>query len=190
MANNKLDEKQRRTMIIVIVYPVLVALIAVMLNFLAFGVNHFHAALPSNEIISSLIVSSILLVINHSWIMTATELTRVRYRLHATPEEWESSGTSKKDVSERAALEIERVHNTHRNSTENVVYFVLLSLILIFSSPTQLASVVWMIGFAIARLGYTYSYLAGNDNLRGIFMTLSLLGMYGIATYLVISLII
>jgi hypothetical protein len=39
-------------------------------------------------------------------------------------------------------------------------------------------------------LGYTYSYLAGKDGARGLFMSLSLLAMYGIASYLVMSLVV
>ena len=37
-------------------------------------------------------------------------------------------------------------------------------------------------------LGYTYSYLLGRTGLRGLFMSLSLLALYGIASYLAISL--
>ncbi len=84
--------------------------------------------------------------------------------------------------------ELERRHNTHRNTTENTIYFILLALVFVFVSPTTVAAQAWIIGFAIARLGYTYSYLAGKDNVRGLFMSLSLLSKYGIVSYLAMSL--
>ena len=45
-------------------------------------------------------------------------------------------------------------------------------------------------GFPLARLGYTYSYLAGKVEARGLFMSLSLAATYGIASYLVICLLV
>ena len=77
-----------------------------------------------------------------------------------------------------------------QNTTENVVYYVLLALIFVFSLPPTIVATVWLVGFAVARLGYTYSYLYGKDYARGLFMSLSLLAMYGLASYLVMSLII
>ena len=137
-----------------------------------------------------MVVAAVLLVINHTWLMTTTELTRVRFNLYATPEEWAASGTSREDAPEEGARELERRHNVHRNTTENAIYFILLAFVFFLVSPTTLATQVWIIGFAVARLGYTYSYLAGRDNARGLFMTLSLLAMYGIASYLAMSLVV
>lgn len=122
--------------------------------------------------------------------MTTTELTRATFKIYATPEEWIASGTHRDNISEEGLREIERQHNAHRNTTENVVYFVFLAIIFIFLSPTLLAAQVWIVGFPVARLGYTYSYLSGNDNARGLFMTLGLLALYGMASYLLISQII
>ena len=86
--------------------------------------------------------------------------------------------------------ELERRHNAHRNTTENTIYFILLVMIFALASPTTVAAHAWIVGYAVARLGYTYSYLAGKDGARGLFMSLSLLAMYGIASYLVMSLIV
>ena len=69
------------------------------------------------------------------------------------------------------------------------MYFTLLAGIFVLVSPPTLATQAWIIGFSVARLGYTYSYLAGNAGLRGLFMSLSLLAMYGMASYLAISVI-
>lgn len=185
-----LDNRQRRTMLIIIAYPIVVALIALILNLVVFGVAPYTPTMPSIEGAYVMVVTAILLTVNHSWVMTATELTRVRFRMYATPEEWAASGTSKESVSTQGADELERTHNAHRNTTENTVCFAILCSIFIFSSPTFLALIVWLIGYALARLGYTLSYLTGNDNARGICMTLSLLSMYGMATYLATSIII
>ncbi len=186
----KTDEShQRRTMTIVKAYPLGVLVIAVGLNFFVFGVDPVSVSLPSVDSIRELIIAAVLLVINHTWLMTTTELTRVRFKMYSTPEEWVSSGTSRQDAPEEGVRELERRHNTHRNTTENTIDFVLLVLVFVSVSPTTLAAQAWVVGYAVARLGYTYSYLAGNDQARGAFMSLSLLALYGIASYLLMSLI-
>ena len=183
------EDRQRRTMTIVKAYPLGVLVIAVVLNFFVFGVDPVAVSLPSADSIRALIIAAVLLVINHTWLMTSTELTRVRFKMYSTPEEWVSSGTSRQDAPEEGVRELERRHNTHRNTTENTIYFVLLALVFVSVSPTTLAAQTWVVGYAVARLGYTYSYLAGNDKARGAFMSLSLLAIYGIASYLLMSLI-
>ncbi len=183
--------RQRNPLVnVVIFYPFGVLLIVISLNFLAFGVSPFAISTPSPELILALGISAILLVINHTWIMTATELTRAKYGIYATPEEWAASGKERANVSSKGHYELERHHNTHRNTTENTIYYILLALIFSFLSPTPLAANIWLVSFTIARLGYTYSYLFGKDNLRGLFMTLSLLSLYGMASYFALSLII
>ncbi len=170
-------------------YPLGVLLIGVALNLFVFGVKPASVAVPSTESFLALVISAVLLVINHTWIMTTTELTRVRFKMYSTPEEWAASGTSRKDAPEEGLVELERRHNAHRNITENTVYFVLLALVFALASPPSVAALVWIVGFAVARLGYTYSYLAGKDAARGLFMSLSLMAMYGIASYLAMSLV-
>ena len=181
-------EQQQRTIAIVKAYPLVVLLISLILNVFVFKVNSIAVALPSSECIHALVVSAVLLVVNHTWLMTTTELTRVRFSMYATPEQWVANGTSLQDMPELGSRELERRHNTHRNTTENVVYFIFLALILVLISPTTIAAQVWIFGFPLARLGYTYSYLTGKDDIRGIFMSLSLLATYGMASYLVMGL--
>ncbi len=176
-------------MAIVKVYPLGVLAIGVVLNLFVFGVNSVAVALPSTVSIRALIIAAVLLVINHTWLMTTTELTRLRFKMYSTPEEWAASGTSRLDAPDEGLRELERRHNTHRNTTENTIYFILLVLVFVSVSPTTLAAQTWIVGYAVARLGYTYSYLAGNDRARGAFMSLSLLAMYGVASYLVMSLV-
>lgn len=185
------DEKrrERRMMTIVIGYPLGVLVISAALNFFVFGVNPFVVALPSTWCIRALVIAGVLLALNHTWIMTATELTRVRFKMHSTPEEWTSSGKSPEDAPKEGIRELERNHNAHRNTTENTVYFTLLAFAFVFASPSTVAAQAWLIGFGVARLGYTYSYLAGMSGARGLFMTLGLLAMYGMASYVVISLV-
>ena len=122
--------------------------------------------------------------------MTATELTRVSFKMYTTPEEWAASGTRPQDAPVEGLRELERHHNTHRNTTENTIYYVLLALTFVVVSPAPFAAQAWLIGFAVARLGYTYSYLRGKDGARGVFMSLSLLAMYGMASYLLVSLVV
>lgn len=184
-----LDERQRRARLLVIGYPCAIVMIATLLNLFVFGVTPYIPSLPSLAPAQSLIVAALLLTLNHSWLMTATELTRVRFRMYATPEEWAKSGTRMEDIPKTGFVELERAHNAHRNTTENAIYFGLLATAFIFADPEKWSAIVWIIGFALTRLGYTYSYLRGNDDLRSLFMTLSLLSMYGIASHLLISLI-
>jgi uncharacterized MAPEG superfamily protein len=158
------------------------------LNWFAFGIDPAVTSLPSAGVLSALVVSAILLVVNHTWLMTSTELTRLKYGLKATPEEWVASETRREDISKEGWRELERRHNAHRNATENSVYFVILAMIFSVVSPTVTAAQAWIIGFAVARLGYTFSYLSGWDDIRGVFMSLSLIAMYGMVSYLLISL--
>ncbi len=157
------ERRKRRSMSIVRFYPISVLFISVLLNVFVFGVSPSVVALPSAACISSLVIAAVLLVINHTWLMTTTELTRVRFKMYATPEEWAASGISQKDVPDEGLRELERRHNSHRNTTENAIYFALLAFIFVLVSPTNLAAQVWIIGFAVARLGYTRG---GSGNLH------------------------
>ncbi len=185
---NANDQKRRqRNMMIVKAYPFALLLISAGLNFFVFGINPLAPALPAVGSIHALVVAAVLLVINHTWLMTTTELTRARFKMFATPEEWAASGTRQQSAPGEGVRELERHHNAHRNTTENTVYFAFLALIFVMVSPTIYAAYAWIAGFTVARLGYTYSYLKGKDGLRGLFMSLSLLAMYGMASYLAMS---
>lgn len=168
-------------------YPFALVLLSIAVNLVMFGVKPVEITLPTPEAYAALTVAGVLLIANHTWLMTATELTRVRFNLAATPEERAAKGIDGQAPSQAAVDELGRHHNAHRNSTENAVYFVLLVLILVFVSPPNLSVQVWAIGFGVARLGYTYSYLAGKTGLRGLFMSLSLLPLYGMASYLALA---
>ncbi|MFQ5609857.1 MAG: MAPEG family protein [Woeseiaceae bacterium] len=173
---------------IVTAYPFALILLAILLNTLVLGISSIVVSSPASESVRALILAVALLVINHTWIMNSTELTRTRHGLHSNPEEWAASGDDPEKASAEGLDEVEMRHNAHRNTTENTVYFVLLSLIFVVVSPPELAVQVWTIGYAAARLGYTYSYLNRKVALRGVFMSLSLLAMYGMASYLFIGL--
>lgn len=175
-------DTQNNSFWIIKAYPFGVLVLAIAINFM-FGIEPIQISNPSREIIGLLSSSAIILVINHSWIMTVTELTRNRFKIFASPEEWDSSGRSKSDITEKGGFEIERCLNTHRNTTENIVYYIFVLAVFSLVSPCMVAAWVWILLFPIARLGYTYSYFAGNDNIRGVFMSLTLLSVYGMASY-------
>lgn len=192
MVNTEKNENkgQSRTRVIVVAYPFAILIVGIALNMFAFGVDPFTVAFPSIELITALVIAVILLIINHAWLMTATELTRIRFEMYSTPEEWAASGKKAEDAPLKGVDELKRHHDTHLNTTENIVYYILLVVLFVFASPPGVAAQVWIVGFAVARLGYTYSFLSGKDNARGLFMTLSLLPMFGMASYLVISLVV
>ena len=188
----KVDQTERdrraRARLILIGYPVVILLVSVVVDVFVLGVEPLVFAAPSAWSLRALIAASVLLVFNHTWIMTATELVRGRYRLQATPEEWTEAGLRAEDAPAEGVRELQRCHNLHRNSTENTVVFALLVLPFVMVSPSPTIAGVWIVGFAVARLDYTFAYLAKRTGVRGAFMTLSLLAMYGVATYLVAGL--
>ena len=155
-----LDKRTRKGMTIIIAYPIVVCLVSLALNTFVFDAQSMVVALPSTESIQALIVAAVLLTINHTWLMTATELTRARYKLFATPEEWSASGTKAQDASPDGLRELARHHNAHRNATENTACFI-----------------------------HAYGYLSRSDNTRGLFMTVGLLAMYGLGSHLVLGLV-
>jgi uncharacterized MAPEG superfamily protein len=173
--------------LIILAYPVALILIGVGLNVFAFGVYPPIVALPSIQVVYALAISAVLLVLNHTWLMTATELTRLNHNMYASHEEWAANGARKEDVTQRGWIELDRHHNAHRNATENTVPFVFLVVVVSMVSPSVLMAQIWIIGFAVARLGYTFSALQGKSGLRGVFMSLSLLALYGLASYLALS---
>ncbi len=181
------ESRVRRFTLIILAYPVVLILIGIGLNLFLFGFGPPVIALPTMAIVWALIVACTLLVFNHTWLMTATELTRLNYNIYASHEEWIQNNARKEDVSERGWTELERHHNAHRNTTENTVYFIILASLLSVVSPSVFAAQLWFIGFSVARLGYTFGALRGNSGLRGLFMSLSLLSLYGLTSYLVLS---
>lgn len=187
MTSENPEQKAKNSGWIIKLYPIVLVLFSIMINSI-FWQSPIVVELPTIEIIQILSISAALLVFNHSWIMTATELTRFRFNIFASPEEWKSSGKSKTSISEASQFEIDRHLNTHRNTTENLVYYLFLAMIFSFTSPEFLSASMWLLMFPLARLGYTYCYFRGKDNLRGIFMSLALLSIYGLVSYLIINL--
>jgi uncharacterized membrane protein YecN with MAPEG domain len=181
------QKRIRKFSFIIQAYPIVLILISLGLNVYVFGVQPVAVAQPSFVVVFALAVSALLLVFNHTWLMTATELTRLRYNMYASHEEWGENDARKEDVAASGWIELDRHHSAHRNATENTVTFVLVALVFAAISPSVLAAEVWFVGFAVARLGYTYSALRGKSGLRGIFMSLSLLALYGLAGQLLMS---
>ncbi len=171
-------------------YPFVLLLLGVLANLFLFGVEPVVIALPALPVLASLATAAVLLLVNHAWLMTGTELTRLKYDMHATPEEWAASGRAKEKVSTKGLEELDRHHKAHNNATENIVYFVLFALLVGIVTPVVLAAQVWIVGFAVGRLGHTFSYLSGRDDLRSIFMSVSLVSLGGLASYTVIALLI
>ena len=181
-------EAQQKTNsgLIIKLYPFGVLLVSLVLTFFL-GQTSFEVSLPSIDLWKILSLAAVILVVNHSWIMTQTELTRQRFKIFATPEEWRDSGKSKASITEEGQFEIDRTLNAHRNTTENTLYYIFLAVVFSFTSPSLLAATIWLLLYPIARLGYTYSYFAGKDGVRGIFMSLALLSMYGLSASLLIG---
>lgn len=182
-------DKKRKFARMIVGYPIVLTAIALAMNLFLFGIAPLTPAIPTHATLSALGLAAVLLVINHSWHMTSTELTRLDHSLYATPEEWRAANRDPQDATALAQQELARNHNAHRNATENTVIFASLALVFAFATPTLWAATVWPLAFAVGRLGHSFGYLRGNDTIRPIFMTISLLGLYGMASYIAISLI-
>lgn len=165
--------------LIIIAYPFGLIIVGIVLNLAVLGVNPVAISLPSREFITAPILGVAALVANHILLMTKTELTRLKYDLYATPEEWVAKGRDPVKASAVGVQELQRCHNAHRNATENVVYFALLVFALALVSPTLPAAIIWIAGFVLGRLGHAYGYLRGNGAVRGIAMTISLISLFG-----------
>lgn len=80
-------------------YPFVLLLLGILANILLFGVTPVVIAMPTHSVFASLAASTALLLVNHAYLMTSAELTRLKYDMHATPEEWEASGPAREDTS-------------------------------------------------------------------------------------------
>ncbi len=178
----------RRVRRIIIAYPFALIAAAVLLNWLL-GIMPAVPALPSKSLLIALTLSAVMLLANHVWLMTSTELTRLKFGLQATPEEWTKAGKLETDADPIGVREVKRHHDAHSNASENTLYFAVLAPAMMLISPTESLAFIWMIGFAVGRLGHAYSYLSGKDGLRGIFMSVSLVSLFGMASYLALSLV-
>ena len=183
-----MGELSARARTILTGYPLALLAVGIVVNTFI-GVDAAAVALPSIWCLRAMAAAALLLVVNHTWLMTATEMTRARFRMRASPEEYEAAGGSATDASAEGLREVERHHNVHLNDTENAVRFVALAVVFMFISPTDLAAGVWFVGYGVARLGYTYSYVRRMTGWRGAFMTLGLVSMYGVASYILLSLV-
>lgn len=184
------QSKKRKVAVIILAYPNALVAVSLAINLFALGIRPALVALPSTDVLLALSLSVILLLITHTGLMTSTELTRLRHDMKATPEEWAASKTTRADILEIGWHELERHHNAHRNATENIVYFPLLALVFCLISPGSLAAWVWILGFALGRFGHASAYLMGWDGLRGVFMSVSLTALYGMAGYVLLALLI
>lgn len=188
MSNNL--ERKKKFKRIIIAYPFALIVIGLLVNLLAFGIAPAEIALPDQIVVAAFATSAALLLGNHTWLMTSTELARLQYDLHATPEEWQEAGLDRDNASQIGLQELERRHNAHRNATENTVYFAVFAGLVSLISPTPMAAAIWMLAFAIGRLGHTFSFLTGRDSLRGVFMSLSLTSLYGMASYALLAVVV
>ncbi|NKC01230.1 MAG: MAPEG family protein [Pseudomonadales bacterium] len=171
---------------ILLVYP-LVPLVVALITNLVVGVNRLEAALPTDAMMGFVALSVLFLIVNHTWLMTHTEVTRARFGLFATPEEEAESDHSSQGVSN--TQELTRSHAAHRNLTENTVHFALALPVFLFLSPPAILAAIWLCGYATMRLGHTYFFLSGNADMRGVCMTGSLVALYGLVTYPLISIV-
>lgn len=182
--------RKRKFTRIILAYPFALILIALFANLVLFGVAPAAIALPDTGVMAALVTSALVLLGLHTWLMTSTELTRLHHDMHATPEEWAASDHAPEDVTAKGQEELNRRHNAHTNLSENTVHFAVFAVPFALVTPTPLAAQVWILGFAAGRFGHCFAYLSGRDGLRGISMSVSLVSLYGMASYLAIALLI
>ncbi len=172
---------------IVIAYPFILAIIAVFINSVFLDVGPIKVELPTISSLAAASIAAAILVINHSWIMTKTELTRIDYGIATATEDVSETRVLVDQAGRDAKIALGRAHRTHQNATENTVYFSLLAPLLLLSSPSELPIWLWFLGFSLGRLGHSVGYLTAHTALRGFAMSVSLVSLYGMASYLLIS---
>ena len=59
-----------------------------------------------------------------------------------------------------------------------------------FASPDIGAAQLWILAFALARLGHGLGYLTGHDGLRGLSMSLGLIALYGLVSLPLLGLLV
>lgn len=183
-------KRQRMARRFILVYPFGLFLIAMAVTGLATtnGPIAAEIALPQRPHLHLLSLAGVLLLANHVWLMTATELLRLKHGLQATPEEYAARGLDPAAVSPEAQTELTRHHNAHRNATENTVYFAFLALPFLLLSPPFWLTALWMAGFGLGRLGHAGAFLTGRAGWRGLFMSLSLTALFGLAIWPLLTL--
>ncbi|GHE89549.1 hypothetical protein GCM10016455_07290 [Aliiroseovarius zhejiangensis] len=105
---------------IIVVYPIGLIVISMVVN-LVLGVEPLTVALPSVGVMAALVVANALLLLNHTWLMTWSELTRLHHGIYASPKEYAEANARKEDVPALGWRALERHHNAHRNATENTM---------------------------------------------------------------------
>lgn len=176
---------QKKFYAAIVGYPIVVALIALALSFFALPSLVAGSGWPENTVLVAFALATGLLIVNHIWIITATELARLRHGIYVVPEEIPSEKKAAYAPSAEGQADVARCHNIHRNTTENVVYFFPLAIAVWIAAPQLTESAIWMVTFAVARLGYTFSYLRANTALRSVCMTANLLAVFGLFFQLV-----
>lgn len=182
-----LTEKQKRGLWIVTLYPVAVFVVALLLA-LILPSTAGEGELSYSTVLAT-VVAALILLINHLALMTATERCRVCFNLFATPEEWQAANAEPEQASSLAKQELQRTHNAHRNATENTVPFAVLLVPFLMLNPPAITAWVWLMLFSVGRLGHGWSFLFAKDNLRGLFMTLSLLGLCGMSATMLLGMV-
>lgn len=104
----------------------------------------------------TLIIVNVLLVFKLMLNSNITTYYRVRRKAYAAPEDYTAKQLS---AAEQDDADVERTRRAHLNDLENVVPFMLLSVLalLVRPSPWLYASLLW--GFLGARTAYTIFYL-------------------------------
>ena len=182
----KPDSTRRPAVPVIRAYPIGVVLLSIGVNALA-GIGAYVPTLPGMDLLAALAVTGALLLVNHTWLMTVTEEVRHHFQIPTTPEQWKERGLGPGQLSHAGVLELQRHHGAHRNATENTTLFVLVATTFMLGAPDPLLAQLWIVCFGVARLGHTYGYLRGRDGVRGLFMTLSLLSLYGMGSHALLS---
>lgn len=126
----------------------------------------------------SLIQVDTLLVL---WLMAMSNYTsaiRIRRKVYATPEDY---AFNRKQPSSSPDEAVERSRRLHQNHLENVVPFLVLSVLYAFTRPSH-ATLAWLFwGFFAARVLYTVFYIRAMQPYRTIAFAVGALLMFAMA---------
>lgn len=184
---------QTKFYLAIVGYPIVVAGVALLINRYALPAAVQNALWPEQMLLLAFAFSTGLLWLNHCWIMTATELARLKHGIYVVPEEVPPAEQATYAPSPDGMADVGRCQNIHRNTTENSVYFFPLAIGLLLVPVLDKTEVggaaFWFGAYALARLGYTFAYLRAKTGLRSLCMTVTLLANFGLLFQLIGALV-
>ena len=124
--------------------------------------------LLANPALRLFAIVSLILVLKMAAVGVYTSTLRIGRKVFATPEDYALQGMQAKAVSDP---DIERIRRAHQNDLENILPFFVVGFFFALTHPPLLAAEIFFIGFALARILHSVSYIRSMQPHRTIAFT-------------------